>query len=263
MINFFKKQKKQKPWIRFFSLEQGLPEIYPIKLRSSIKQPWQENKEKSKCPITNKRNSAKCPAIKQISKIGWVVQAPMDFAIYTNGDGSSFEWTAANNFKSQSKDYITFHDIDQTAKILDRPNDTLKRIIKVDTPWRITASEDIVLLQQHIHWNNENRFTAVTGVIDPQFTLQVNVQLQWHILNSGKEGILIEAGTPLAQFIPIPRIYLEKNWYDISIENANSKDWDLEKAVDYAMSAKYVDKDDVYGRIHRVKKAIKYYKTKK
>ena len=261
MMNLFKK-KEPKPWVRFHSLEPGLAECYPVKPTSSIKRAWKEKESKDKkCPVQRSQDSSNCPAINQISRMGWVVVAPMDFIIITNGDGGSFTWETPGRF-SRLDSYISNHSPDQVIPLIDSPRDTLAHIIKVETPWRLTSSDDVVLLQQHVHWNNEDRFTAVTGIFDPRYSMQVNVQLQWHVMNSGTDGTLVKAGTPLAQYIPIPRIYLEKGWYDMTVNNATDKDWDLEHAFNYSISAEYMIHDNFHGRISRAMKAINYHKNR-
>ena len=107
MLNLFKKKKKEpKPWVRFHSLEPGLAECYPVKPTSSIKRAWQEKEVKEKqCPFQGSQNSSNCPGIKQIARMGWVVVAPMDFIIITNGDGASFTWETPGRF-SRHTNYI-------------------------------------------------------------------------------------------------------------------------------------------------------------
>ena len=228
MMNLFKK-KEPKPWVRFYSLEPGLAECYPVKPTSSIKRAWQEKESKDKkCPVQRSQNSSNCPAINQISRMGWVVVAPMDFIIITNGDGGSFTWETPSRFSRQTN-YISKHGPEQSIPLIDSPRDTLAQIIKVETPWRLTSSDDVVLLQQHVHWNNEDRFTAVTGIFDPRYSMQVNVQLQWHVM---------------------------------TVNNATDKDWDLEHAFNYSISAEYMIHDNFHGRISRAAKAINYHKNK-
>ena len=254
MLNLF---KKKKPWVRFFSLEPGIAEVYPVIPTHTIKRQWMEGKDK-RCPFMGSQNSANCPGIKQLCRTGYVVTAPMDFIIQTNGDGTSFSYEIPNQF-SRHTNYISNHDPSQVMPLIDSPRDTLAHIIKLETPWRVRASDDIVMLQQPVWWNNESRFQAVAGVFDPRYALQVNIQLLWHELNTGEEGTLVKAGTPLAQFIPIPRYTLEKTWYDMTVDTATEKDWDLEHAFNYSIRAEYMVHDNVQGRIKRAMKAIKFH----
>lgn len=251
--------KPKKSWLRFYSLEPGLVECYPVLETSKIKRSWMQPDVKDmRCPFQGSQNSSNCPGIKQISRMGYVMVAPMDFIIITNGDGVSFNYEVPNTFNRHSN-YISDHAPEQVIPLIDSPRDTLKHIVKVETPWRVRASDDIVLLQTHVHWNNESRFQAVTGIFDPRFAMQANVQLMWHVMDSGPEGTLIKAGTPLCQYIPMPRAVLEKNWYNTTIDNADQKDWDLEAAFNYSIRAEWMVHDNVQGRIKRAMQAIKYH----
>ncbi len=217
--------RRKKPWVRFYSLEKAVEDLYPIIPASSLTRTWKG--EGSKCPfskITNILSAATCPGINQYVKMGWVITCPTDIVIKTNGDGSSFEWESGSAFMSQAG-LVGNHPPDQTLPIIDSPRETLATTIKIETPWRCRASDDIVLIQTHVHWNNEERFTSATGIFDPRYALQCNVQLFWHKLN---DEVLIKGGTPLAQYIPIPRKVLDKNWYDIYIDGAGEKEWQLE-----------------------------------
>jgi len=59
-----------------------------------------------------------------------------------------------------------------------------------------------VLLQTHVHYGGESRFTAATGTLDPREAPNCNIQLFWHVMD-GVE--IIKAGTPLVQYIPMPK----------------------------------------------------------
>ena len=89
------------------------------------------------------QNSANCPGIKQLCRTGYVVTAPMDFIIQTNGDGASFSYEIPNQF-SRHTNYISNHDPSQVMPLIDSPRDTLAHIIKLETPWRVRSSDDIV-----------------------------------------------------------------------------------------------------------------------
>ena len=256
MWNFL---KKKKPWVRFYSLEPGLAEVYPLEPTSKVKRSWlQKDVKGNRCPFQGSQNSSNCPGIKQIARLGYVVVAPMDFTIITNGDGISFEYEKPNRFV-RHENYISDHSPEQVIPLIDRPETTLAHLIKVELPWRVRASDDIILLQQPVWWNNESRFEAVAGVFDPRFALQVNVQLQWYALNTGTDGTVVKAGTPLAQYIPIPRSVIEKDWYDFTQEPADNKDWDLEAAFNYSIKSEYMIHDNVQGRVARAMKAINYH----
>lgn len=251
---------KQKSWVRFYSLERYVKDLYPVIPTSSIKRQWNtEEVKKSVCPFSGSQSSSNCPGIKQFSRMGWVLQAPADFVIKTNGDGTSFQWEVPHLFNNNAS-YISEHIPEQTTPIMDSSVHTLKTVVKVETPWRIRASDDIVLLQTHVHWNNEGRFTSATGILDPRYALQANVQLFWHVLNG---ETCVKAGTPLVQYIPIPRKYIEKGWYDMIIDNADDEDLNLEKSFMFANSSHILRYDSIQDRIRRAMKIISNYSGRK
>ena len=62
MINPFKK----KPWVRFYSLERYVKDLYPVTPTSSIKRKWNtEEVKKNVCPFSGTQSSSNCPGIKQ------------------------------------------------------------------------------------------------------------------------------------------------------------------------------------------------------
>ena len=48
----------------------------------------------------------------------------------------------------------------------------------------------------------------------------------------------------------------------MTVNNATDKDWDLEQAFNYSISAEYMIHDNFHGRISRATKAINYHKNK-
>ena len=100
MLNALRnKFRPKKPWLRFFSLEPGLVENYPLIPTSQVKRRWltKESRE-AKCPFRGSMNVANCPGLKQITRMGYVVVAPMDFIIRTNGDGVGYEYEIPTMF---------------------------------------------------------------------------------------------------------------------------------------------------------------------
>jgi hypothetical protein len=247
---------RKKSWIRFYSLERYVQDLYPLIPTSQLKRSWMKDEvKKNVCPFSGTQSSSNCPGIKQWSRLGWVLRAPADFVIVTNGDGTTFQWEVPHLFNGNNS-YISDHVPEQTIPILDSPRDTLKTTVKVETPWRIRASDDIVLIQTHVHWNNEPRFTAATGILDPRYALQANAQLFWHVLNG---ETCIKAGTPLVQYIPIPRKYIERNWYDVYVDNADEEDMYLEQSFMYANSSHILRYDSVQDRVRRAMKILSNY----
>lgn len=244
---------KKKPYIRFYSLHPGVLELFPIIRSSQIKRKFldRSNYSETVLPTSN------CPGLKKIVSSGFIVPAPADFEITTNGDGSSFSWVEPIVFNKGlpgTDSYIDSHNKEQTMPLISDTNETLGTIIKVETPWRFETSEDVVFLQLPVMYNNEDRFIAASGILDPLFSNTVNIQLFWKKLN-GTE--LIRAGTPLCQYIPILRKDLNLNEYDISIENADSYDFQREASYNFAANCVILNKDPISARLIRARKILK------
>jgi len=264
MIKYLKNIFNKKPAIRFYSLEPGLHDVYPVFPANQLKRDWLKDQEQSN-PINGHMPTKNCPGIKLINNAGWILPAPADFYITTNGDGVSFEWDEKITF-SQAKPpgnevYVGYHDQEQTEKILDDSTKSLKTVVKINTPWRVELPKDKLLLQLPVSYNNEDRFTSAIGILDPTYVHVLNVQLFWHKLN-GKT--LVRAGTPLAQFIPIDRNSFTASQFNCTIESANKKDIELETAFNYTMLSTFLHEDSLKSRLQRVRKVIdKYRYTKK
>jgi hypothetical protein len=247
--------KKEKSWIRFYSMEPGVPEVFPVIPSSKLKRPWtliDQPEDPDNGPMYTKN----CPGIKKLMNTGWVMVAPADFIIMTNGDKCTFKWQESRKFTRVSdgwSNYIGFHNQHQTEPILDNPETTLKSTVKMDTPWRVEASDDMVLLQMPVAYNNESRFTAATGIVDPRYSYVINVQLFWHVF----EGeTLIKAGTPLCQYIPVKRDFMNISTHDVTINTATEEDRQKELRFNYATNCTFLKADNIGSRIHRAIKAL-------
>lgn len=253
---------KQKPHLRFYSLYPGVADVYPIFQASKLPRNFTKNQPLPQVDRLE-ANVAKCPGIRKIAMSGWIVPAPADFIIRTNGDGVSFEWREPIKFDKEmpgTESYIMMHTEGQTVPVLDDVENTLKQTVKVETPWRVDTSDDIVLLQLPLTYANEPRFTAAHGILDPMQSHVVNLQLFWNVL----EGeTLIRAGTPLAQYIPIKRSELNYSAYDHAVDGEPTKvDIQREKAYNYAANCSLLDKDNLASRLKRAKAVLTKYKHK-
>jgi hypothetical protein len=249
--------KRQKSFVRFYSLMPGLKELYPIIPAKNLKRQWiLDNQTTSKCPVKkvfgsggkeHLGHSANCPGITKLVDIGWIMCAPADFTIQTFGRGNDFKFNVPILFEKDMH-WISSHPASITECLLDRPDDTLDSLVKVDTPWRIQTSDDIVLLQQHIPYNNQPIFTAANGIVDPKYSHEANVQLFWHVLDG---EVTIKAGTPLVQYIPLSRKYLQNGFYDFAVEDADQQDKYVEEAFNYAKRSSFLRNVSLGDRISK------------
>lgn len=262
-------KKPKKPRARFFSLIPGAHTLYPV-IRSEeldrdwIKQEKEDYRERqTKCPMANIINAipfnqphsiGKCPAINSVMRTGYVVRAPADFKVHTNGDGHTILFTTTA-FSPPGSDYVVLHDSDTAKWLMDSSKDNvIDQVIKVNTCWRVQADDDIVFLQTKVPFVNESRFSAITGILDPRSAYEVNVQLWWHV----KEGDeTIKAGTPLACYVPISRKLLEDLSVDIDI--ATPEDYVLENEFQFTAYNEFPDSVNVTRRQLKTNKILRKY----
>ena len=198
-----------------------------------------------------------CPAINYIMRNGYIIYAPADFSVYTNGK-EILETHSDGSFpgefpgKNVEVKYIQSHEAYYTNWLKDSSKDnTNDTIIKVHTLWNTICHEDILFLQMKVPYVKEDRFTAVTGILDPTMSPEINVQLWWH-LNKGENEVVIKAGTPLAMYLPISRKMLE---YESSIGTATQEEINYIKESSYLISSNYQENRNVvakrFKKIHR------------
>jgi len=235
MLNFFKSKEKV---IRFYNKHPGVIKAYPVIESKDLKRPWMENVKKQhknfmevstksrRCPLSHIVSTAKCPGINTLFNTGYIVKNPVDVKIITNGDGISFNSSTVYDF--DDNEFVTSHDPEQLSDLVAIPHQSIKTIIKITTSWRVECPNDIVFLVLPVNYSNETRFTACTGILDPQQSPEINVQLYWHVLN-GVE--VIKAGTPLVQYIPIPKF----SNYKMINDEYNEYDEKRLRNIEYAL----------------------------
>jgi len=236
MLRFLRPKKKV---IRFYNPNPGVIKAYPVIESKDLKRPWMEEVKKHHkqlldisvksrgCPLSHIVSTAKCPGINTLFNTGYIVRCPSDIKIITNGDGVSYHSSTLYNFDNPK--YVDDHAPEQLADLVALPHQTLKSIIKISTTWKVECpTKDIVFMVMPVHYSNETRFTACTGILDPLESPEVNVQIYWHVLN-GVE--VIKAGTPLVQYVPIPKF----NNYQLLTDNYNEKDQQKNIDLEYAL----------------------------
>jgi hypothetical protein len=209
-MNFFKK-----PRVVFECLIPGVERLMPMVEAKTIRYPWvnravaevKADRQKPEYGMKKQVHTAKCPGIFNLQRHGWVMRTWQDITIETFGDGSRFEWTSAIDQKKlngQAGDYIGFHPDIQLANYMENwPSNTLRTLLKIQSPWRCVVPKDYYLLEMPVAYADENRFTTVNGFFShEQGPAQMNPQFMWHIM---KGKTLIKAGTPIAQYMLIPK----------------------------------------------------------
>jgi len=231
---------KKKPFVRFVNLLPGVLESHPIEKAGEVKYNWltsmaKDFKQREKVTPANEvtGSGSRCPGITEYVKQGYIVTAPMDFTVTTTNNPDEqpkVDWYGPRNTPGQA--YVSFHSPPQLTNFMPVREGTSKWVLKVNTYWRYNCSDDVLLLQLPIGYNDNPEFTASHGLLDPRWGCEINVQIFWHKLGG---TTLIEAGTPLMQLIPIPRDYA----VNMMLDQPNEKDLYINQAWAYANTRKF------------------------
>lgn len=193
-----------------------------------------------------------CPAITSIMDSGYVLPCPADILIRMDGTGVDFQWLSQGQFnvKVGNPRYVSGHIPPQTEgmrHLVNQTKDVLDTTIKLELPWRVQAHPDVVFIQMPIPYWDEDRFTPPTGIVDPSYSYEINLQLFWHKLEEGE--YLIKAGTPLCQWVPVHRDFLKMRGWDIVVETANQDDYDNNEVMEYQRSMHFLESTSLRERI--------------
>jgi hypothetical protein len=241
-MNLFKK----KAVVEFYSVKEPLTFAYPIEPINTVKTPWVGELVRSRAEkIRNNedvsaRVTGACSGIQEIMNTGYVVRAPNDFKIITDGNGYSFNWETPSNTNPPIKFFAPYMFGDYAPM----PPQTLKTLIKVDLPWRVKMLKGWRLLVVPINYGEQQPFTAATGILDTSISGELNAILYWHVL----EGeTIVKAGTPLYQIIPIQ----DNDAFDFIVRSPTQEELKLDAISRYLP-------DTTWGRIpHKAFKNVR------
>ena len=166
-------------------------------------------------------------------------------------------------FDTGGPTYVKAHAKEQTEGMRNLVNPyapVSDMVIKLELPWRIQAHPDIVFLQIPVPYWDEDRFSVPTGIVDPAYSYEINLQMFWHKIEEGE--YLIKAGTPLAVWIPIERKHLSTDTYDVIIESANDEDRRNNKIMDYNRYMRFTEMTTLKERIDNQKRVLELNKNK-
>ena len=215
----------KKPKLEFICTSPGIETVMPIIRASEYKHSWIKKATqdmKTNGSIANphrsafdnsvarnkgidERHTAKCPALQMIQNTGWIMRLHQDIKINTIGNGEDIKFDIP--FQSQQEPIVSGHMTHSFYPFFENwPKDTMKKIIKIKLPWYARIPKGYKLLQTHPFLLDDNRFTTISGVIDPELGISDvgTIPMYWHCVDDEKD-IILKAGTPLAQFILIPK----------------------------------------------------------
>lgn len=191
--------------IEFVSSLPGVSDLYPIKYAKDVKSEWIikaiEDLQNLKNTDIKYKHITKCPGIFDLFKTGYIVSMWYDVYIKTEKEKPGFSWRIADGdlIKNSQMNIIDTHGDKITNHIPVRKGQ-LKDIVKINTPYQIIAPKNLKFIFLPIAYPDHFDYESTIGILDPSISNELNIQLKWNIL----EGeILIKAGTPLMQIIPL------------------------------------------------------------
>lgn len=204
-MNWF---RRNKPTIEFVNELSGVAELMPLISAKEFRHPWvnravHDFAKIRENPTWNQKkliHTARCPGIFSLQRHGWIMRTWQDVSINTKKeDNINFSWLCARN-----QDYISHHPPHQLADYWeDWPKDTLRSVIKINTGWRCVVPKGYYLYEMPLPLYEEQRFTTIPGYFSREAgPASMNVQLLWHVMDG---ETLIKAGTPIAQYILVPK----------------------------------------------------------
>lgn len=197
--------------------------LFPIYCATKLPMAWRKKLNNYiKDNNLSLQNTSFCSGINELLNMSYVVTSVTDISITTNGDGKSFKWEVPRPTISKTIGYaaVSYFESVQYGDYVNLPENTLKTILKIQTGWTVKLPKNYVLIFSPLTYNEENRFTAFSGVLDPTISNELNVPLFWHILDG---QTVIEAGTPLALLTPIKQEKFSFVIKEQNIEDAENR----------------------------------------
>jgi len=197
--------RNENPKVKFVCSMDSVKNVMPIIKSSKCPRPWL--KKISSKNIDEQgfdRSTLRCPGIAGVIKDGYILRAWTDITIELLVDGN-YTWKVPHHMTGVNgtpMDVLSWHDHKNLYSHLDNlPKHSFSKLLKLGTPWFVHVPKGYKLLQLPAMYVDENRFTPYPGHLEDNLGLQgISVPLIFH----EKVGTyVIEAGTPLCQFIPI------------------------------------------------------------
>ena len=246
---------KTKPKLEFICTMPGVEEVMPIIRASEYKHSWitkavQDMKTNGsisaphrrdyeapkllpgqKSKDNEERHTAKCPALQMIQNTGWIMRLHQDVKIQTIGNGEDIKFDVP--FQAQGEPIIQKHLTHAFYPFFENwPKDTMQKIIKINLPWQARIPKGYKLLQTHPFMLDDNRFTTMSGVLDPHLGIASvgTIPMWWHETNDDVD-VTLKAGTPLAQFILIPKEEPDFTQVDINEDPKFQKEYRMNQLL--------------------------------
>jgi len=234
--------------LKFVNEFKNVAQLFPMERARDVSYSWIDRMRqdfacearKPDFKMFHQNHAARCPGIFGLVRHGWVMRTWSDIVISTTGDGVSFEWRTPHRWEPPAVDFMRD---DMFARFHENwPKDSLRHALKYNSGWRVEVPKGFYLLEMPIPYQDDSRFDVFPGVFSRDYGwAAMNPFFRWNV----KEGSeLIPAGTPIAQYILVPR-----EEYSFSCETYDPKVHDRTQWVDWLKKTKFVND---MGRLKKI-----------
>jgi hypothetical protein len=209
---------KKIPIVEFVNEIPGVANLMPVIEAKHYRHKWVDRavndfanqRENSNWKHSKFNHTARCPGIFTLQRHGWIIRTWQDITINTKKGSDEFTWTSASNYGG---DAVGFHPQTQLYQYFENwPDNTLKPVIKINTGWCCEVPEGYYLMEMPVALSDEKRFSTIPGYFSKEAgPAHMNVQLLWHVQDG---ETLIEAGTPISQYVLVPKEQAEMSCRD-------------------------------------------------
>jgi len=224
--------------IEFFNSEPSAVDNFPIIESKDLKLNWVKEAKKDfqnrvkgdHINAPSFKHITRCPGIFDLFKHGYIITLHKDIIIDASKKSEKkIGWILPNDYLAPRPEALEV--TGQGPEWMARPpwveHDFL---LKVDTGWHVVAPKGVKFLMLPIVYPDTFEFTAATGILDPAISTEINFQLY---INVPGPEIIIRAGTPLGQLIPLTE---KKYEWTQRIMNQKDKVWVEKIASAYSSS---------------------------
>ena len=172
------------------------------------------------------RHTSKCPALQLYHNTGYILRAHTDIILDVSPDGQFFQ--SKTPAGQHDKPIITSHMGQSFYPFFENwPKGTMKQVLKFNLPWVARIPKGYKMLQMHPMYQDENRFTTLSGILEPHLGHAAVGTIPFYCHFTGVETI--KAGTPVAQFVLIPDDNNEMKVIDFE----DDKNYIKERSINY------------------------------
>jgi hypothetical protein len=151
----------------------------------------------------NKRDPTiiRCPGVVDVLTTGYVITAWHDIEVATEAQRINVTIPDEKLTAMLGKDSVQIQTPEGIAKHIPKRPWSQKAILKINTPWNVIAPNGVKFMMIPLPYTESFEFESNIGILDPGYSTELNVQ--GYINAPVGATMLIKAGTPLAQLVPM------------------------------------------------------------